>query len=179
VIGKDGKMPIPRRSVVDFGGSDRFNDSKNFPWIIPFDPKYAARARCSPNTFSANAHPPVSPYTMRTTISAATTSGAKTWTLRQGIRYVRRGVEPQLSDPMIDARVVDLNGADTDVLIQFTQSKFAAQVIRIAAWLNWHPLHLIATNAGSIGRPLSRRGTDAWKGLITATWERNPADHRG
>ena len=83
---------------------------------------------------------------MRTTISAATTSAAETLSLRQGVRYVRSGVEPQLSDPTIDARFVDLNGANTDVLIQFTQSKFSAQTIRIVARLNWHPLHLIASD---------------------------------
>jgi hypothetical protein len=60
--------------------------------------------------------------------------------------------------------------------MQFTQSKFAAQGIRDAAGLDWHPLHLIASNAGSIGTTFIPAGVQASTGVVTATWERNPAD---
>jgi ABC-type branched-subunit amino acid transport system substrate-binding protein len=82
----------------------------------------------------------------------------------------------ELSDPTIDAQIVDFKGAGADVLIQFTQSKFAAQAIRVAAGLNWHPLHIVASNAGSIGTTFIPAGAEASKGVFTATWERNPAD---
>jgi hypothetical protein len=67
---------------------------------------------------------------------------------------------------------VDFKGAGADVLIRFTQSKFAAQAIRVAAGLNWHPLHIVASNAGSIGTTFIPAGAEASKGVITATWER-------
>src|SRR5271154_1350151 len=42
--------------------------------------------------------------------------------------------------------------------------------------MNWRPLHIIASNAGSIGTTFIPAGAEASKGVITATWERNPAD---
>lgn len=82
----------------------------------------------------------------------------------------------ELSDPTIDAQIVDFKATGADVLIQFTQSKFAAQGIRAAAGLDWHPMHILASNAGSIGTTFLPAGADASKGVITATWERNPSD---
>jgi branched-chain amino acid transport system substrate-binding protein len=82
----------------------------------------------------------------------------------------------ELSDPTVDAQIVDFKGAGADVLIQFTQSKFAAQGIRVAAELDWHPMHILASNAGSIGTTFIPAGAEVSKGVITTTWERNPAD---
>jgi branched-chain amino acid transport system substrate-binding protein len=72
------------------------------------------------------------------------------------------------------AAVSKASGAD--VLIQFTQSKFAAQAIRVAAGLDWRPLHIVASNANSIASTFMPAGAEASKGVITTMWERNPAD---
>jgi branched-chain amino acid transport system substrate-binding protein len=58
--------------------------------------------------------------------------------LKQGlgdkaITMIVKELSHELSDPTIDAQIVDSKGAGADVLIQFTQSKFAAQGIRVAA----------------------------------------------
>ena len=37
-------------------------------------------------------------------------------------------------------------------------------------------MHILASNAGSIGTTFIPAGVDASKGVITATWEHNPAD---
>jgi len=37
-------------------------------------------------------------------------------------------------------------------------------------------MHLVASNAGSIGTTFIPAGVEASTGVITATWERNPAD---
>jgi branched-chain amino acid transport system substrate-binding protein len=101
--------------------------------------------------------------------------------LKQGLgdkatTMIVKELSHELSDPTIDAQIVDSKGAGADVLIQFTQSKFAAQGIRLAAGLNWHPVHMLASNAGSIGTTFIPAGAEASKDVITATWERNPAD---
>jgi branched-chain amino acid transport system substrate-binding protein len=82
--------------------------------------------------------------------------------LKQGlgdkaITMIVKELSHELSDPTIDAQIVDSKGAGADVLIQFTQSRFAAQGIRVAAGLNWHPVHMLASNAGSNHVHSSRR----------------------
>jgi branched-chain amino acid transport system substrate-binding protein len=70
----------------------------------------------------------------------------------------------ELSDPTIDSQILDLKASGADVLLQFTQSKFAAQGIRVAAGLNWRPLHIVCSNAGSIGTTFIPAGVEASRG---------------
>jgi branched-chain amino acid transport system substrate-binding protein len=99
--------------------------------------------------------------------------------LKQGLRdkaaMIVKELSHELSDPTIDSQILDLKASGADVLLQFTQSKFAAQGIRVAAGLNWRPLHIVCSNAGSIGTTFIPAGVEASRGVITATWERNPA----
>jgi hypothetical protein len=48
--------------------------------------------------------------------------------------------------------------------------------VRVASALNCRPLHIVCSNAGSVGTTFIPIGVEASKGVITATWERNPAD---
>ena len=59
------------------------------------------------------------------------------------------------SDPTGDSQVVRLKTAGVDVLINMAASKFAAQVIRKVAELDWKPVHLLG-----VGFVLDRWGPD-------------------
>ena len=157
-------------------GAERFNDPKEFPWIVPFYPIYAAQgALFAKHILAERPDGKIAVQYENDDLGRDYVKG-----LKQGLgdkaSMIVKELSHELSDPTIDAQIVDFKAAGADVLIQFTQSKFAAQGIRVAAGLNWHPLHLLASNAGSIGTTFIPAGAEASKGVITATWERNPAD---
>ena len=66
----------------------------------------------------------------------------------------------ELSEPTIEVQMVELKASGADVLMQITQSKFAAQGIRKAVALDWRPLYIIAGNASSIGTTLVPAGLE-------------------
>jgi ABC-type branched-subunit amino acid transport system substrate-binding protein len=157
-------------------GAERFNDPKEFPWIVPFYPIYAAQgALFAKHILQERPSAKIAVQYENDDLGRDYVKG-----LKQGLgdkaAMIVKELSHELSDPTIDAQIVDFKGAGADVLIQFTQSKFAARAIRVAAGLNWHPLHIVASNAGSIGTTFIPAGAEASKGVITATWERNPAD---
>jgi ABC-type branched-subunit amino acid transport system substrate-binding protein len=158
-------------------GSDRFNDPKEFPWIIPFYPIYAAQgALFAKHILAERPSARIAVQYENDDLGRDYVKGLKQGLGDKAATMIVKELSHELSDPTIDAQIVDFKGSGADVLIQFTQSKFAAQAIRVAAGLNWHPLHIVASNAGSIGTTFIPAGAEASKGVITATWERNPAD---
>jgi ABC-type branched-subunit amino acid transport system substrate-binding protein len=157
-------------------GAERFNDPKEFPWIIPFYPIYVAQgALFAKYILRERPDAKIAVQYENDDLGRDYVRG-----LKQGLRdkaaMIVKELSHELSDPTIDSQILDLKASGADVLLQFTQSKFAAQGIRVAAGLNWRPLHIVCSNAGSIGTTFIPAGVEASRGVITATWERNPAD---
>jgi branched-chain amino acid transport system substrate-binding protein len=101
--------------------------------------------------------------------------------LKQGFgaaasRLIVKEISHEISEPTIEAQIVDLKASGANVLIQFTQAKFAAQGIQATLSLKWRPLHMIASIAGSVGSTFVPAGIEASTGVMTAGWERSPAD---
>ena len=156
-------------------GAERFNDPKEFPWIIPFYPIYVAQgALFAKYILRERPDAKIAVQYENDDLGRDYVRG-----LKQGLRdkaaMIVKELSHELSDPTIDSQILDLKASGADVLLQFTQSKFAAQGIRVAAGLNWRPLHIVCSNAGSIGTTFIPAGVEASRGVITATWERNPA----
>ena len=158
-------------------GAERFNDPKNFPWIVPFFPIYVAQGALFGR------------YILREWPGAKIAIQYENDDLgRDYVRGLRHGLgerasqmivkemSHELSEPSIESQIIEAKSSNADVMVQFTQSKFAAQGIRAVAALNWHPHHFLAVNAASIATTFLPAGLEASKGVITARWERNPID---
>ncbi len=158
-------------------GAERFNDPKEFPWIVPFYPIYAAQGVLfARHILRERPTAKIAIQYENDDLGRDYVKGLKQGLGDKASSMIVKELSHELSDPTIDAQIVDFKASGADVLIQFTQSKFAAQGIRVAAAMNWRPMHLVASNAGSIGTTFIPAGAEASTGVITATWERNPAD---
>jgi branched-chain amino acid transport system substrate-binding protein len=158
-------------------GAERFNDPKEFPWIVPFYPMYVSQgALFGKYILRERSNARIAVQYENDDLGRDFVKG-----LRQGLGdkaaiMVIKELSHELSAPTIDSQILDFKASGADVLIQFTQSKFAAQGIRATAALDWHPLHMVCSNAGSVGTTFLPAGAGASTGVVTATWERNPAD---
>ena len=158
-------------------GAERFNDPKEFPWIVPFYPIYVQQgAVFAKHILRMRPNAKIAVQFENDDLGRDYVKGLKPGLGDNAVGIIVKELSHELSDPTIDSQILDFKASGTDVLIQFTQSKFAAQGIRVAAGLNWHPLHIVCSNAGSIGTTFLPAGAEASKGVVTATWERNPAD---
>jgi branched-chain amino acid transport system substrate-binding protein len=152
-------------------GAERFNDPKEFPWIVPFYPIYVAQGAALA-TFILNEKP-----NAKIAIQYVNDDLGKDFLrgLKKGLGgkagAIVKEVSHEITEPTIDNQVADCRAAGADVFVQLTYSKFAAQGIRKVAAMGWKPLHVVNSNCSSIGGTLAPAGLDNAKGLISAWWE--------
>jgi branched-chain amino acid transport system substrate-binding protein len=159
-------------------GAERFNDPKEFPWIVPFYPIYVAQGAALA-TFILNEKPnaKIAVQYVNDDLGKDFLRGLKKG-LGDKASAIVKEVSHEITEPTIDNQVADCKSAGADVFIQLTYSKFAAQGIRKVAAMGWKPLHVVNSNCSSIGGTLAPAGLDNAKGLVSAWWEIVATDPR-
>jgi branched-chain amino acid transport system substrate-binding protein len=159
-------------------GADRFNDPKNYPWIVPLYPTYVGQGEIFAK-FILTRHPAakIGVLYINDDLGKDFLLGLKKGLGDKAKTMIVREVSNELTDPSVDSQIIDLKAAGADTLVQFTTSKFAAQGIRKAYDLGWRPvLHVLASVSAAIGGTLVPAGVERSKGIITARWEKHPTD---
>lgn len=158
-------------------GASRWGDVKEFPWTIGWQPTYSAEARA----FGKHI--------------VATKPGAKVAILMQNDDFgkdFQKGVLEGLgdraktavvtqqtfetSDPTIDSQIVSMKGSGADTLLILATPKFAAMAIKKANEIGWNPTRYLVSVAVSVSAVLKPAGLDVSKGVISATYFRDPTD---
>lgn len=159
-------------------GADRFNDPKNFPWIVPLYPTYVGQGEIFAQFILVkNPNAKIGVLYINDDLGKDFLLGLKKGLGDRAKTMIVREVSNELTDPSVDSQIIDLKGSGADTLVQFTTSKFAAQGIRKAYDLGWKPtVHILASVASAIGATLIPAGLERSKGIITARWEKHPTD---
>jgi branched-chain amino acid transport system substrate-binding protein len=82
----------------------------------------------------------------------------------------------EIAEPTIDSHVVKMKSLNTDVFIDVTGPKFAAQAIRKAAEIGWKPLHFLNSVSASIGAVIRPAGPENAQGIISVAYLMDPLD---
>ena len=158
-------------------GATKWNDPKNFPWTMGFQPNYQTEGRI----YAA--------YVLKNM------PDAKVGILFQNDDYGKdylKGFEDglgeaakklivmkqsyEVTDPTIDSQIVNLKNSGANVFFNITIPKFAVQAIKKAHDIGWKPLHFLNNVSSSLGTVLKPAGLDASKGLITALYMKEITD---
>ncbi|AVT82220.1 ABC transporter substrate-binding protein [Rhodopseudomonas palustris] len=152
-------------------GAERFNDPKEYPWIIPFYPLYVAQgAALGAYVLKEKPNAKIAVQYLNDDLGKDFLRGFKKGLGDKASQIVKE-VSHEITEPSIDNQVADCKAAGADVFVQLTYSKFAAQGIRKVAALGWKPLHIVNSNCSSVGGTLAPAGLDNAKGLVSASWE--------
>lgn len=84
----------------------------------------------------------------------------------------------EASDPTVDSQIISLKSSGADTLLNFSQPKFAAQAIRKMAAIGWQPAHYLSNVSNSVAAVLKPAGPEHAKGIVSATFLRDPSDAR-
>jgi branched-chain amino acid transport system substrate-binding protein len=82
----------------------------------------------------------------------------------------------EVTDPTIDAQVLEMASSGANIFFNVTIPKFAAQAIKKSCEIGWKPLHLLNNVSSSVGATLKPAGLECSKDLITAQWLKDPTD---
>ena len=157
-------------------GATKWNDPKNFPWTMGYQPNYQTEGR----VYAAYALSHV--------------KDAKIGILYQNDDYGKdylKGFEDGLgeakklivmkqtyeaTDPTIDSQIVNLKNSGANVFFNITTPKFAAQAIKKANEIGWKPMHFLNNVSSSLGTVLKPAGLEASRDLITALYMKEVTD---
>ena len=157
-------------------GASKWNDPKHFPWTMGWQPSYRSEAHIYAKYILKNK------------------PDAKIGVLYQNDDYGKdllEGLKEGLgakasmivaaqayatSEPSIDDHVVRLKASGADVFISITTPKFAAQAIKKLAELDWHPTHILANVAASVGGVLKPAGFENAQDILSTSYAKDGAD---
>ena len=165
---------VPQLFVAS--GASKWNDPKNFPWTMGWQPSYQSEAHI------------YAKYILKEK------PGGKIGVLYQNddfgkdyLKGLKDGLGPkasmivaeesyETSEPSIDDHVVRLKAAGADVFISITTPKFAAQAIKRLGEVDWHPLHILTSVSASVGAVMQPAGFENSQGILSAAYLKDGAD---
>jgi ABC-type branched-subunit amino acid transport system substrate-binding protein len=152
------------------GRATRFEDPVNFPWTMGFAPNLRTEIRVYAR-FILDNYPNAKVGLLYQDDDSGKDylAGLKEALGAKASEMLVGEAAYDVADATADSQVLRLKAAGIDVLVDMAAPKFAAQVIRKTAQLNWKPVHLLGVGSSSIGAVLVPAGVENAKGLISAS----------
>jgi branched-chain amino acid transport system substrate-binding protein len=135
-------------------GAAKWNDPKNFPWTMGWQPSYQVEARIYAAYILKN-------YPGKTI----------------GVLY-QNDIEAsyETTSPTVDSQVVQIKTANPDIFVNITTPKFAAQAIKKIGELKWNPIHFLTNVSVSVGSVMKPAGYQNSEGILSAAYLKDPKD---
>jgi len=165
---------VPQLFVAS--GASKWNDPKNFPWTMGWQPSYASEARIyAKYILKEKPDGKIGVLYQNDDFGKDYLRGLKDGLGDKASMIVME--EPyDTSEPAIDEHVVKLKATGADVFISITTPKFAAQAIKKAAETNWHPMHIISNVSASVGGVIEPAGFEISQGILSASYTKDGSD---
>jgi branched-chain amino acid transport system substrate-binding protein len=158
-------------------GADKWNDPKNHPWTMGWQPSYRIEARIYGRYILKTA-----PKAKIAVLYQNDDFGKDYLTgLREGLgdkadSMIVATKTYETTDPTIDSQVVALQGSGADTLLTAAIPKFAAQAIRKVYDIGWKPTHFLTNVSSSVGSVMRPAGPEKCVGIISAAYGKDPTD---
>jgi branched-chain amino acid transport system substrate-binding protein len=165
---------VPQLFVAS--GASKWNDPKNFPWTMGWQPSYASEARIyAKYVLKEKPDAKIGVLFQNDDFGKDYLKGLKDG-LGSKASMIVAEESYDTSEPAIDEHVVKLKTSGVDVFVSITTPKFAAQAIKKAAEINWHPMHIISNVSASVGGVLEPAGIEISQGILSATYVKDGSD---
>jgi branched-chain amino acid transport system substrate-binding protein len=158
-------------------GASKWNDSKDFPWTMGFQPSYRVEARIFAKYILKNKpDAKVAVFYQNDDFGKDYVAGLKDIFGDQTSKLIIAEESYETSEPSIDSHIVKLKGTGADVFVNISTPKFAAQAIKKMAELEWKPMHLMTDVSISIGAVMKPAGLEASEGVLSAGYLKDASD---
>ncbi len=156
-------------------GAAKWDDPKNFPWTVGWQPTYRDEAIAYAKFIKAS-HPNAKVATIYQNDDLG-----KDYlkALEEGLGGSERIVAKapyETTQPTIDTQVLLLKNSGADVVLVAATPKFAAQTIRKIAEIGWKPLVIISNVSASISGVLEPAGRDNSIGVVSSQYLKDATD---
>jgi len=157
-------------------GATKWNDPKNFPWTMGWQPNYQSETQIYAKYILKNMP------NAKIAVMYQNDDYGKDYLkgLLDGLGAKKTMIIAEesfeTSEPTIDSHIVKLKASGADVFINIATPKFAAQAIKKMGEIGWKPTHFLNNVSASVGSVLMPAGYDNSQGIISAAYLKDPSD---
>jgi branched-chain amino acid transport system substrate-binding protein len=157
-------------------GATKWNDPKDFPWTMGWQPSYQSEARIyAKYLLKEKPDGKIAVLYQNDDFGKDYLKGLKDG-FGSKASMIMAEESYETSEPSIDSHIVKLRATGADVFISITTPKFAAQAIKKLAEIDWHPLHIVSNVSASVGGVLQPAGFENSQGMLSAAYAKDGAD---
>jgi branched-chain amino acid transport system substrate-binding protein len=167
---------VPQLHVAT--GATKWNDPKNHPWTMGWQPNYQTEGRVYARHILQNKpDAKIAVLYQNDDYGKDYLKGFKDG-LGDKAKMIVAEASYEVSEPTVDSQIVQLQSSGANVFFNITTPKFAAQAIRKAYDIGWKPVHYLNNVSTSVGSVLTPAGLEKSVGLITSAYLKDPTDQR-
>jgi branched-chain amino acid transport system substrate-binding protein len=158
-------------------GAAKWNDPKNFPWTMGWQPNYQTEARIYA-AYILKTHPgkTIGVLYQNDDFGKDYVIGLREGLGDQANKLIVVESSYETSSPTVDSQVVQIRSVNPDIFVNIATPKFAAQAIKKIGELKWTPVHFLTNVSGSIGGVLKPAGYENDQGILTTAYLKDPKD---
>ena len=158
-------------------GATKWADPEHFPWTMTFTWTYQAEARVYASYVLK--HIPEAKIAVLYQNDDFGKDFLKGFRDRFGDKassLIVKQSSYEVTDATVDSQIVELAGSGANVFFNIATPKFAAQAIRKAYDIGWHPTQFIDNPAASVGTVMKPAGVDKANGVLSTGFVKDPTD---
>src|SRR6202011_913378 len=158
-------------------GATKWNDPKEFPWTMGWQPNYQSESRIYAKYILKNMpNAKIAILYQNDDYGKDYVKGLKDGLGAKATSMIISAESFEVTQPTIDSNIVKLKSLNADVFFNVTTPKFAAQTIKKMAEIEWKPLHFLNNVSASIGSVIQPAGPPNAQGIISSSYLKDPTD---
>jgi branched-chain amino acid transport system substrate-binding protein len=158
-------------------GATKWNDPKDFPWTMGWQPNYQSESRIYAKYLLKNMpNAKIAVLYQNDDYGKDYVKGFKDGLGAKAASMIVAEESYETTEPTIDSHIVKLKSTGADVFFNVTTPKFAAQAIKKNAEIEWKPLHLLNNVSASIGSVIKPAGFAASQNIISSAYLKDTSD---
>ncbi|UPK04868.1 ABC transporter substrate-binding protein [Bradyrhizobium sp. 170] len=158
-------------------GATKWNDPKNFPWTMGWQPNYQSETQIYAKYILKNKpDAKIAVLYQNDDYGKDYLKGFKDGLGAKAASMIVMEESYEVSEPTIDSHIVKMKATGADVFVNITTPKFAAQAIKKNAEIGWKPLHFLNNVSASIGSVIKPAGFENSQDIISSQYFKDPTD---
>jgi len=160
-------------------GATKWNDPKNFPWTIGWQPSYQSEAVIyAKYLLKEKPEAKIGIIYQNDDFGKDYLKGFRGGLGAKATTMITVEDSYEVAEPTMDTHVVKVKSANPDVLMIFASPKFAAQIIRKTGELGWKPLQIMTNVSISVGAVMQPAGFENAQGVLSASYSKDGTDQQ-
>ena len=158
-------------------GATKWNDAKDFPWTMGWQPNYQSESRIYAKYILKNLpNAKIAVLYQNDDYGKDYLKGFKDGLGAKAASMIVVEDSYEVYEPTIASHIVKMKATGADVFFNITTPKFAAQAIKKSAEIGWKTTHFLNNVSASIGSVIKPAGYENAQDIISVAYLMDPAD---